>query len=197
MQELSDSKKIILETNLRAYFFNALVELNKKSLCPIPESIIFYSSDVLNKFSHSNNYFEMVDGKIRDKILGVKLLEATQLTREDQKRRYLEVGESSLVLCGYFSESVNKKLIDIQYYSQLGKMAYNHLNNLVPSFLDIPSFYGMVSTSFEVTVNLISIFASKSRKSVSIYDRVLNNQKVTDQEMFALGITPNRATKAS
>jgi hypothetical protein len=198
MQEDGIPKKLILESNLKAYFYDGLRELNKKSLCPIPESILFYSSDVLDKFSLSQNYFDVDNGKTREKILGMKLLEATQKPKEEQKRVYLEVAETSLVLCGYFSESVNKKIIDIQYYSQIGKMAYGHLNNLIPSFLDIPSFYAMVSTSFEVTVNLISALASKSKSyQHSIYERVLISDKITEKEMLVLGILPNKSTKVS
>jgi hypothetical protein len=198
MQDIGNHKKLILDSNLRAYFFNGLVELNKKSLCPIPESILFYSSDVLDKFSLSNNYFDFKDGKAKEKVLGMKLLEASQLNREEQKKIYLEVGETSLVLCGYFSQSINKKIIDIQYYTQLGKMAYGHLNHLIPKFLDIPSFYGMVSTSFDSTITLISLLAIKNNSpSTSIYDRVLKGESLTETELLISGVLPNKTNKAS
>src|SRR3989344_8830116 len=158
--------KIILSTNLKGFFFDGLSELNKKSLCPIPESVIYYSSDVLDKFALSEDFFEVSDGKVREKILGMKLLEATQFTREEQKRVYKEVGDMSLLVCGYFSESVNKKIVDTQYYSQLGRMAYSHLNNVIPSFLDIPSFYGMVATCFESLTTLMTIMATKDRNGI-------------------------------
>lgn len=155
--------KIILNANLRGFFFEGLNEINKKSLCPIPESIIFYSSNVLDRFALSQDFFEHSDGKVREKILGTKLLEAMQLPREEQKQVYKDVADMSLMVCGYFAESVNRKIVDTTYYAQLGKMAYSHLNNLIPSFLDIPCFYGMVSTSFESTTLLMNIMASKTR----------------------------------
>ena len=96
-------KKIILQTNLKGYFFDGLNSLNKKSLCPVPESVIFYSSDVLDKFALSQDFFEVSEGKVREKILGMKLLEATQFTRDEQRRVYKEVGDMSLMICGYFS----------------------------------------------------------------------------------------------
>jgi len=141
-------KKIILSGNLQGFFFDGLSELNKKSLCPIPESIIYYSSDVLDKFALSEDFFETSDGKVREKILGMKLLEASSYTSQEQKKIYKEIGDTSLILCGYFSESINKKIVDVQYYSKIGRMAYSHLNNVTPRFLDIPHFYGMVATCF-------------------------------------------------
>src|SRR3954470_8634658 len=109
------TKKIILASNLKGFFFDGLSELNKKSLCPVPESFIFYSSDVLDKFALSQDFFETTDGKVREKILGLKLLEAAQYPREEQRRIYKEVADMSLMLCGYFAESTHKKLVDTQY----------------------------------------------------------------------------------
>src|SRR4051812_10865487 len=93
------AKKIILTSSLKGYFFEGLAEINKKSLCPVPESVLFYSSEVLDKFSLTQDFFEVSEGKVREKVLGTKLLEATQLNREEQKKVYKEVGDMALLLC--------------------------------------------------------------------------------------------------
>ena len=191
--------KIILAANLKGYFFEGLSEINKKSLCPVPDSIIYYSSDVLDKFALSQTFFETSDGKVREKILGMKLLEATQLNRDEQKKIYKEVGDMSLLVCGYFSESVNKKIVDKDYYAQLGKMAYSHLNNVSPTFLDIPSFYGMVATCFESMTSLMSILASKSRGEDTnlIFKKIMRGEAVSEREMLASGVIPAHQRKVS
>jgi hypothetical protein len=192
-------KKIILSSNLQGYFFENLNELNKKSLCPVPESIIYYSSEVLDKFALSQEFFDYSDGKAKEKILGMKLLEAMQMSRDEQKRTYKEVADMSLMVCGYFSQSTHKKLVDIHYYSQLGKMAYSHLNNCVPSFLDIPSFYAMIATSFESMTTLMTLLASQSNIGVDntlIFRKALN-EELSEKEMLASGILPNTSTKVS
>lgn len=191
--------KIILSANLKGYFFEGLSEINKKSLCPVPESIIYYSSDVLDKFALSQDFFETSEGKVREKILGMKLLEATQFNRDEQKKIYKEVGDMSLLVCGYFAESVNKKIVDKDYYAQLGKMAYSHLNNVSPSFLDIPSFYGMVATCFESMTTLMSILASKSRGEDAnlIFKKIMREEAVSERELLASGVLPPQARKVS
>lgn len=199
MHNDSGAKKIILSTNLKGFFFEGLSELNKKSLCPVPESIIYYSSDVLDKFALSEDFFETSEGKVREKILGMKLLEATQCTRDEQKRIYQEVGEMSLLVCGYFSQSVNKKIVDTHYYSQLGKMAYSHLNNVTPKFFDIPHFYGMVSTCFESLTTLMTILASKEKgyENNLLFQKILKEENVSETEMFSAGIIPSHSRKVS
>lgn len=191
--------KIILSTNLKGFFFDGLSEINKKSLCPVPESIIYYSSDVLDKFALSQDFFETSEGKVREKILGMKLLEATQYNRDEQKKIYKEVGDMSLLVCGYFSESVNKKIVDKDYYAQLGKMAFSHLNNVSPTFLDIPCFYGMVATCFESMTSLMSILASRSRGEDTnlIFKKIMRNEAVSEKEMLASGVIPDLARKVS
>jgi hypothetical protein len=194
------SRKIITSSNLQGFFFEGLNELNKKSLCPVPESIIFYSSEVLDKFSLSQDFFDVSEGRVREKILGIKLLEAMQMSREDQKKTYKEVADMSLLVCGYFSESVNKKIVDTQYYAQLGKMAYGHLNNVSPSFLDIPCFYNMVSTCFEAMTTLMTNLATKNKygyENEVIFKKVLASQYVSDKELLVSGIIPPGTSKAS
>jgi|APGre2960657468_1045069.scaffolds.fasta_scaffold07984_5 hypothetical protein len=201
MQSSEATKKIVLQTNLQGYFFDGLNTLNKKSLCPVPESVIFYSSDVLDKFALSQDFFDVSDeGKVREKVLGLKLLEATQLSREEQRKVYKEVADMSLLVCGYFSESTHKKIVDAQYYSQIGKMAYSHLNSMAPSFLDIPSFYNMFATCFESMTTLMSLLATQNRTGIDnnlIFKKVLREEQVSDTEMLVSGMMPAPTRKVS
>ena len=193
------TKKIILNTNLKGFFFEGLVELNKKSLCPIPESVIYYSSDVLDKFTLSQDFFEMSEGKVRDKILGTKLLEASHMSKDEQRKVYKEVGDMSLIVCGFFSESVNKKIVDAHYYSQLGKMAYGHLNGVAPNFLDIPSFYKMIATCFESVTILMNRFASINRSGLEnnlILQKILQNE-ASETERLTCGVVSDFNQKVS
>jgi hypothetical protein len=137
---------------------------------------------------------------VREKVLGLKLLEAMQMNREEQKRTYKEVADMSLLVCGYFAESVNKKIVDTHYYAQLGKMAYGHLNNVSPTFLDIPCFYSMVSTCFETMTTLMANFASQNRSGVDnelIFRKLMSNEPVSEKELLVSGILPPGTNKAS
>lgn len=199
MHNDSSGKKIILSSNLKGFFFDGLYELNKKSLCPVPESVIYYSSDVLDKFALSQDFFETSEGKVREKILGMKLLEASQLNREEQKKVYKEVGDMSLMVCGYFAESVNKKIVDTHYYSQLGRMAYSHLNNVSPTFFDIPHFYGMVATCFESLTTLMTLLASKEKgfENNLIFKKLMREEEVSEKELLASGVLTPPTRKVS
>lgn len=187
------SKKLITATNLKAYFFEGLNELNNKSLCPVPQETIFYSSVVLDRYALSDSYFEFNEGRVREKILGMKLLEAGTLPVDAQKRTYQEVGDTALMLCGYFSESVNKKLVDLSYYAQVGKAAYGRLNTFAPRHLDVPDFYSVLASSFENVTSLISMLASKDKfedPRQKIFEKAMRGE-ASAQELLAAGILPD------
>lgn len=182
--------KIITVPDLRSFFFQNLDEINNRSLCPVPQEAIFYSSEVLGKFAHSEAYFQVTEGRLREKILGMKLLEAASMNREEQRRVYQDVGDTALMVCGYFAESVTKKkILDTSYYMQLGMMAYGNLNSVVPRHLDVPSFFNVLASSFVPLTSLLSMLASRDRFDNERH-LLLQKEQVDDRELLAAGILP-------
>lgn len=182
--------RIITVPDLRSYFFQNLDEINNRSLCPVRQEAIFYSSDVLGKFAHSEVYFEITEGRMREKILGIKLLEAASVGREEKRRIYQDVGDTALMVCGYFAESVTKKkILDTSYYMQLGATAYSYLNGVVPQHLNVPSFFNVLATSFVPLATIISMLASRDRFD-NDHHLLLKKETALDQEYLAAGIHP-------
>ena len=134
--------KIILETDLKSFFYKELEALNRCAVVPLPNETIFYSSNVMDNFSSSDKYFEIEDGKVRNKLLGLKLLESSQLDYVAQKRALRDIGDSALLLCGVFSNSLKSKIVDLSFYENLGAVAYSRLNSFIPCELDVEGFYG-------------------------------------------------------
>lgn len=179
---------IILGESLRGYFYQSLSEINKKSLCPVPEETIFYSSEVLFTYSSSEKFFDMSDGQVREKILGMKLLEAANLNSDQRKREYKEIADTALVLTGYFSKSIDSKLVDTSYYMQIGKSAYESMNSLAPRCYDIPSFYKMMATCFESLTKIMTIFGENNHGQFDGQDELMS---------LIAGIHKNNSKKVS
>lgn len=124
-------------------------------MSPLPSEAIFHSSLVMDKYGESCNFFEQDEqGRTREKILGIKLLESSQLSGAKQQRALKDIGDMSLFICGYFSDSLNRKLVDVKYYQDIGMMAYSRLNAHVHEAYQIPDFYELLSHSF---IPLISV----------------------------------------
>ncbi len=155
---------LILESSLQSFFFDELSKVNAKSTSPISTDTLFYCSLVMDSFGDSTNYFEESDGKVKEKVLGLKLLECGQYPINEQKRILKDIADTSLFLCGFFSDSINRKIVDYSYYQELGQVAYTRLNNMVPSFFEIPAFYKKMSHSFSPVADLMSVVAEKNFK---------------------------------
>lgn len=158
---MSQSSKIILDANLQVFFYEHLQDFNARSLMPLPTETILYSSYVMDNFGNSERFFEQVNGKAREKILGIKLMESSQFPREMQKTILKDIAEMSLLICGYFYDSLNKKIIDVKYYEDIGKIAYTKLNSFYPSAYDVPSFYYKMASSFSDVTMLMSLVSKK------------------------------------
>lgn len=153
------SNSLVIESSLQCYFYDQLRSINEKSRDPLPNEAIYYSSLVMDKFGESGKFFETKEGKVREKILGTKLLQTSSMTKGERKRALKDIGDTALLICGYFSDSLNKKIIDTGYYQELGQTAYRKLNSVVPQAYDVPSFFKGLSFDFErltMVMNLVS-----------------------------------------
>jgi len=175
--------ELILESSLQAFFFDQLSDFNQKSTSPLPSEEIFYSSLVMDKFGDSSNLYENDEGKVRDKILGTKLLESSQMNKLEQQRVLRDIGDTALFICGYFSESLNRKIVDTKYYQDIGMIAYQRLNSHVPQAYEIPSFFKRLSISFSSITTVMSLVFQQ-------------NNFEGPEEMFLL-FANNKSLKAS
>lgn len=191
-------KKLILNESLQSFFLDSLTEQNKKSLRPVPAEALYYSSEVLNDFVNPARFFELNDeGRVRQKILGLKLLEAYQFTVSEQKRMYKDVGESALILCGMFNESVNRKILDINYYHNVGKEAYGRLNSIEREAYNRQEFYDLIADCFATLTTLINRVANIHSKHEERLLTSIINQELSDDELLALGILPNKTNTSN
>ncbi|MCK5073334.1 MAG: hypothetical protein KAQ98_07920 [Bacteriovoracaceae bacterium] len=154
--------KLTCESSLQSFFFDQLQKINKKISSPISNEKIFYSSNVLNDFGSSHRFFDVNEGKISDKMLGIKLMESESMPKNKKKVILRDIGDTALFACGFFAESFNRKVFDVKYYHDIGKTAYSKLNVIIPEFYQVPSFFGSMALSFDKLTLLISVLSQIS-----------------------------------
>lgn len=174
---MSNNLNFSLETSLQVYFFDVLQKFNKNSTSPLPNEMIFYMSLVMDKFGMTHQYFESIDGKYKEKILGIKLLETSQLSKEKQRENFQDIGETALHLCGYFPESMSKKIVDSKYYHDIGVQAYIRLNSLSPTAYNINNFYHIFAKNFSKATTIMTLVAEQHISDPSSFFLVIPNKK--------------------
>ena len=150
--------KIILGKDLKAFFYKELEKINSQKVTPIKDEILFYSAGVLENYTLSERYFDVDGNKVREKTLGQRLLESNHLNGIAKERAFQEIGETSLVLCGVFRDSLNTKLVDLSFYHDIGQNAFSGLDSFRPFEFNMHGFYQRVSNNFcQITDLLFSV----------------------------------------
>jgi hypothetical protein len=70
---------------------------------------------------------EFTKARIPDEPLSLRLVGTSGADAGERVRALKEVGDTSLYLTGFFADSLQRKLVGVDYYMDLGKAAYREL----------------------------------------------------------------------
>ncbi len=129
-----------------------------------------------------------------DEALGVRFVKALQAGGALQRDGLRRVGDLSLFISGYFSDSLNRSSIDIDYYMALGERAYGSLARTDDAFSDVfdelaEKFSGFVDVLGEVSERTA---LTSNSDLLRLYERWLKTRSRRSGDLLARqGIVPN------
>jgi hypothetical protein len=137
-----------------------------------------------------------------DQALGPRLLAALEAAPTERRRQLREVGDTSLYVSGFFTESFSRRVVDVEYYMDLGCSAYGELARTSEGWSRDPmgSVYEALSARFARFVEVLALVSRRTlptepRDVVRLYDRyrATTSPFVARQlasELAALGVLP-------
>ncbi len=149
--------KIFTTKDLSSYFFNELERINSKQAMPLHTHVIHYCSDMLSEYALINKLFDEKEDKYHERILGLSLLSASNFDLKSRFKKLKEVADTSLMLCGYFVESLDKKILGINYYKKIGIFSYLELDKISPEYRDQPSFFKNMAQTYDFIINTFQL----------------------------------------
>jgi hypothetical protein len=173
-------------------FFKEQVETacERQQLRPQPLTS-YYIVSLLSDFTH------LAASRGGDPIaepLGVKLLRALDNAGSAQRRDLRQVGDASLFISGFFSDSLRHSLVDVDYYVSLGGYAYRSLvssdDTLSPIFAELAEkFVAFVDVLSEVSARTL---LTNDTDVLRLYEKWLRTGSRRDGDLLAQrGIVPN------
>jgi hypothetical protein len=130
-----------------------------------------------------------------DEPLGVRLAKALQAAGPQQRDGLRQVGDQSLFISGFFSDSLNRRLVDIDYYIALGESAYGSLARQGdPALGDV---FDELAGKFCAFVDVLGEVSEQSAISsnsdlLRLYEKWLRTKSRRSGELLtARGIVPN------
>ncbi|MFZ9595211.1 MAG: hypothetical protein ACO3A2_03950 [Bdellovibrionia bacterium] len=150
-------------------FFRALVmdALDHQKIHRSPETEV-YLVNLLSQFLKTDQLFSRnKEGEIREEPLALLLKEA--LEQSDpvaQNLLFRHIGDVSLYMAGYFQDSLSRKLVDVDYYIDLGGAAYqrvaSHADGYCKRSTQKKSVYEELAKKFASFVDVLAEVSDKT-----------------------------------
>jgi len=171
-------------------FFRELVETAMQNQrVSAHELTSFYVVNLLTGFVQSDTR------QHDDEPLGTRLARALQTAGVAQRDGLRRVGDKSLFISGFFSDSLNRSLVDVDYYIQLGECAYRSLaRNGDHALGDV---FDELSDKFTTFVDVLGEVSERTALSsnadvLRLYEKWLRTKSRRSGDLLASrGIVPN------
>lgn len=204
-------KKINLFVEPAEFFKERIVETMEKQKFSTTELAEFYLVELLARFMFSSNLFESLDAEHRSKEdpLAIILLksQSSQIDLNEKIKMLKKLGDTALYISGFFGDSLNRKIIDLDYYREMGSIAYKSLSGAIrdDSFQGLyrelcEKFNGFVDVLTEISQET---FIQNNRNLLRLYDfyqrtgSVTAKRQLTDRGLPLPTINPNIIEKKS
>ena len=125
-----NTQSLIETQNLRSYFSEELTRASENQSIEIDEEVAAYLTQLLTEFSNPSALFDKTEDGIELKPLALYYLAAVEAeNRESQNLALRRLGDIALFISGLFPASLNRKVMDVDYYIAMGGSAYSHLHD--------------------------------------------------------------------
>lgn len=127
--------------------------------------------------------------------LAVRLARALQSDGSEQRARLRSLGDFSLFMSGFFSDSLTRRVVDVDYYVSMGEYAYGSLSRReADAFSDVFAELAQKFVGFTDVLADISERTALARHTdlLRLYEKWLRTGSDRDgQRLVERGILPN------
>jgi hypothetical protein len=128
----SDAAKsgLSLGEDSKSFFRQSLREALEERKIETYPFVEMYLVDLLNHYLLATNLFseEEMTGKRTRETLAEMMLRAATASQRQRYDLLKKLGDSSLYISGFFADSFQRKIIDVDYYIEMGASAYSSLS---------------------------------------------------------------------
>jgi hypothetical protein len=118
--------------SLQEFFKDSVAEAMTRQQVKADDHTAFYVVNLLTLFARSEALFDQTENGIELKPLAKVLAESFETELAKERRQALQrVGDVSLFIAGFLGDGFAAKLVDVDYYVQMGGSAYGALSESV------------------------------------------------------------------
>jgi len=130
MNANTSDEQLITETSLQEYFQTSISDALENQNLKAGTDTIHYVVNLLTSFARAEKLFERTPDGVMIRPLALLYAEAVEGATLDERNRALRrLGDVALFISGVFSQSLNRCVVDIDYYVSMGGSAYSYLSD--------------------------------------------------------------------
>lgn len=180
------SGKIDLLSSLEEFFKDEVRLACQKQNLSLDDHVSSYVAHLLVRFSQSSSILDQqlpTGDKAKEPVLALLWLEGLQKRPAEQLTQMQYLGDVALFTSGFFSERIEKSLIDRDYYMAIGGQAYQQVGTLQKVLRFDESLREMFFTLSQAFPRVVSVLEEISIRSqatqqhgiVKLYEKWLGN----------------------
>jgi hypothetical protein len=176
-------------------YFRSLVESAMQNQhLSAREVTSFYIVNLLEGFIHLER-----SPAADDRPLAVRFAQALQTAGVAQRDGLRKVGDLSLFISGFFSDSLNRSLVDVDYYIRVGERAYGSLARRDDRFGEV---FDELAEKFTAFVDVLGEVSERTALTsdtdlLRLYEKWLRTGSRRSGDLLAArGIVPNRSVSS-
>lgn len=170
-------------------------------LSPLPQSKN-YLVGVLEHYMFANNLFPVDDetGKRRRETLAELFLRAQNSAPSVRLDLLKQLGDTSLYISGFFGDSLTRQVVDLDYYKDMGGVAYASLAKASTDEL-LSRVYGEFSERFATFVDVLTLISQEAMVQTNgdllrLYNRYLmTGSRLAEEQLMERGLLNSELAK--
>ena len=159
--------------NLQEFFKDSVADAMEKQRVAADDHTAYYVVNLLTLFARSEKLFDRRTDGPGPQPLALQLAEAAAATDNQARNLVLQrVGDTSLFVAGFFQDGFARKLVDVDYYIDIGGAAYGSLSASVRGTIRGRAFGGVFAELAEKFRDFVDVLAEirDSARAADDYD---------------------------
>lgn len=182
--------------NLYDYFSGQVKEVNERRNLDLSMDLVRYLSALLVELSNTEKAFS----EDHPDTLSEWHFLAGSSHPSKAVHLYKALGDHALYIAGFFSESLDRKPVGVQFYADMGGAAYQRaasLSTLSGHYLALSQIFHELAERFRACIGILTEVSevgadNRPQDLVRLYERWLTTQDDwTRERLIALGLIPS------
>ncbi len=140
-----------------AFFVDEIEAAERRLNIELRPHVKLYLIHLLKRLSEQRDFF--YSAVVQDKPLGIVMLEALHKNIFEKLRDLKAVGDLSLIFSGLYPEHLTRRMVDIDYFIEIGRRSYHLLSDFYSGFKskqDLFILYSQLVTDFIRLIDVLT-----------------------------------------